>query len=92
MHWREDLEGVVVESTFNWCWLVDGLEEAGFTVHLVNTTAIKKYDGLKHSGDACLCALPCPFAAARDSAHRNHPGAGTPRSARSGAKAHATGA
>lgn len=48
---REELAGVVVESTFNWYWLVDGLKEAGFTVHLANTTAIKKYDGLKHSGD-----------------------------------------
>jgi transposase len=49
--WREELVGVVVESTFNWYWLVDGLQEAGFKVHLANTTAIKKYDGLKHSGD-----------------------------------------
>ena len=49
--WREELAGVVVESTFNWYWLVDGLKAAGFTVHLANTTAIKKYEGLKHSGD-----------------------------------------
>jgi len=49
--WQAELVGVVVESTFNWYWLVDGLKDAGFTVHLANTTAIKKYDGLKHSGD-----------------------------------------
>ena len=49
--WRGTLAGVVVESTFNWYWLVDGLQTAGFKVHLANTTAIKKYDGLKHSGD-----------------------------------------
>jgi transposase len=49
--WRGELVGVVVESTYNWYWLVDGLQEAGFVVHLANTTAIKKYDGLKHSGD-----------------------------------------
>jgi len=49
--WRETLAGVVVESTFNWYWLVDGLQAAGFKVHLANTTAIKKYEGLKHSGD-----------------------------------------
>jgi transposase len=48
---REELVGVVVESTFNWYWLVDGLMEAGYRVHLANTTAIKKYEGLKHSGD-----------------------------------------
>lgn len=51
MPWREELAGVVVESTFNWYWLVDGLQAAGFKVHLAHTTAIKKYDGLKHSGD-----------------------------------------
>src|ERR1700722_3961424 len=49
--WRAELAGVVVESTFNWYWLVDGLQAAGFTVHLAHTTAIRKYDGLKHSGD-----------------------------------------
>ena len=49
--YREELAGVVVESTFNWYWLVDGLQDAGYTVRLANTVAIKKYDGLKHSGD-----------------------------------------
>ena len=48
---REELVGVVVESTFNWYWLVDGLQEAGYKVHLANTVAIKQYEGLKHSGD-----------------------------------------
>jgi transposase len=51
MPWREEMAGVVVESTFNWYWLVDGLQAAGFKVHLANPTAIKQYDGLKHSGD-----------------------------------------
>jgi len=51
MPWRSEIVGVVVESTFNWYWLVDGLQTAGFVVHLANTTAIRKYDGLKHSGD-----------------------------------------
>ena len=45
------IKGVAVESTYNWYWLVDGLQEAGYTVHLVNTAAVKQYDGLKHSGD-----------------------------------------
>lgn len=49
--WRVELAGVVVESTYNWYWLVDGLQEAGFEVKLANTGAIRKYDGLKHSGD-----------------------------------------
>lgn len=49
--WRDELKAVVVESTYNWYWLADGLQEAGFAVKLANTGAIKKYDGLKHSGD-----------------------------------------
>jgi transposase len=49
--WKSELAGVVVESTYNWYWLVDGLQDAGFHVHLANTAAIKQYDGLKHSGD-----------------------------------------
>lgn len=48
---RQELFGVVVESTYNWYWLVDGLIEAGYSVHLANTTAIKQYEGLKHRGD-----------------------------------------
>jgi transposase len=49
--WREELIGVVVESTYNWYWLVDGLQAAGYKVHLAHCSAIKKYDGLKHRGD-----------------------------------------
>jgi len=49
--YREELAGVVVESTYNWYWLVDGLQAAGYRVHLANTGAMKPYEGLKHSGD-----------------------------------------
>jgi len=49
--YRTNLFGVVVESTQNWYWLVDGLIDAGYPLHLANTTAIKQYDGLKHRGD-----------------------------------------
>ena len=45
------LDGIVVESTYNWYWLVDGLMEAGFKVHLANTAAIQQYSGLKHGDD-----------------------------------------
>jgi transposase len=48
---RAELAGVVVESTYNWYWLVDGLQAAGYRVHLANTAAMKRYDGLKRSGD-----------------------------------------
>ena len=48
---KETLEGVVVESTFNWYWLGDGLKEHGYQVHLANPSAIKQYEGLKHTDD-----------------------------------------
>jgi transposase len=48
---RSELEGVVVESTFNWYWLVDGLMDHGYRVHLANPAAIQQYEGLKHSDD-----------------------------------------
>jgi transposase len=50
--YRDDLAGVVVESTYNWYWLVDGLMEQGYPVHLANTVAIQQYDGLKYRDDA----------------------------------------
>jgi len=53
---REELVGVVVESTYNWYWLVDGLMDAGYRVHLAHPSAIKKYEGLKHSGDVADAA------------------------------------
>lgn len=49
--WQGEMAGVVVESTYNWYWLADGLQDAGFRVLLANTSAIKQYEGLKHSGD-----------------------------------------
>jgi len=48
---KSDLKGVVVESTYNWYWLVDGLQEHGYTVHLANPSAIKQYEGIKHTDD-----------------------------------------
>ena len=44
-------KGIAVESTFNWYWLVDGLQEAGYQVQLVNTAAVPFYSGLKQSDD-----------------------------------------
>jgi transposase len=48
---KESLDGVVVESTYNWYWLVDGLQDEGYKVHLANPSAIKQYEGLKHTDD-----------------------------------------
>ena len=48
---KAELSGIAVESTFNWYWLVDGLMEEGYHVHLVNTSAVKSYEGMKYSDD-----------------------------------------
>ena len=45
------IQGLVVESTYNWYWLVDGLLEADYRVHLANTAAIQQYEGLKYTDD-----------------------------------------
>ena len=49
--YREAIVGLVVESTYNWYWLVDALMEAGYAVHLANTAALVQYSGLKYSDD-----------------------------------------
>jgi len=56
---QESIEGLVVESTYNWYWLVDGLMDAGYRLHLANTAAIIQYAGLKYAdddSDACWLA------------------------------------
>jgi transposase len=49
--YQSEMEGIVVESTYNWYWLVDGLMGEGYQVHLANTMAIQQYDGLKYTDD-----------------------------------------
>ena len=49
--YRTQLVTVVVESTYNWYWLVDGLMEAGYPVELANPAAIDQYDGIKQAND-----------------------------------------
>jgi len=48
---KDELLAVAVESTFNWYWLVDGLQDAGYPLRLVNTAAVRQYEGLKYSDD-----------------------------------------
>ena len=49
---RDQLNGIVVESTFNWYWLIDGLMDAGYNcLHLANPSAMKQYEGIKHTDD-----------------------------------------
>jgi transposase len=49
--YQSELQGVVVESTYNWYWLVDGLMAQGYKLHLANTAAIQQYEGLKYTDD-----------------------------------------
>jgi len=49
--YKESVAGVVVESTFNWYWLVDGLMDHGYKVHLAHPAAMTQYSGLKHTDD-----------------------------------------
>jgi transposase len=46
-----EIKGVVVESTYNWYWLVDGLMEADYRVHLAHPAAMQQYNGLKYTDD-----------------------------------------
>ena len=48
---RETLQGIAVESTYNWYWLVDGLMDAGYVVHLAHVPALPQYSGLKYVDD-----------------------------------------
>ena len=49
---QDQLKGIVVESTYNWYWLIDGLMDAGYDcVHLANPSAMKQYEGIKHADD-----------------------------------------
>lgn len=50
--YKEEIEGIVVESTYNWYWLVDGLQEAGYKLHLANTTETSKYASAKYTDDS----------------------------------------
>jgi transposase len=49
--YRESIVDIVIESTYNWYWLVDGLQEEKYPVSLANPNAVKTYDGLKHGND-----------------------------------------
>jgi transposase len=42
---QSELQGIVVESTYNWYWRVDDLMEQDYKLHLANTAAIQQYEG-----------------------------------------------
>ncbi len=49
--YRATLQGIAVESTDNWYWLVDGLMDTGYRVHLAHAPALPQDSGLKHADD-----------------------------------------
>ncbi|HEV8383887.1 MAG TPA: IS110 family transposase [Candidatus Acidoferrales bacterium] len=48
---KKRLEQVAVESTYNWYWLVDGLQRLGYPVVLANPAGMEQYSGIKHADD-----------------------------------------
>jgi hypothetical protein len=48
---RDTLQGIAVESTYHWYWLVDGLMDAGYVVHLAQVPALPPDSGWKHADD-----------------------------------------
>lgn len=49
--YKNELETMAVEATFNWYWLVDGLRALGYPIDLANPARFQPYTGLKHSDD-----------------------------------------
>ena len=48
---KKRLEQVAVESTYNWYWLLDGLQALRYPVVLANPAGMKQYSGIKHADD-----------------------------------------
>jgi len=48
---KPQLQSMAVESTFNWYWLVDGLQAQGYPIDLANPAQIEQYSGIKHADD-----------------------------------------
>lgn len=49
--YKEHIDTIGIESTFNWYWLVDGLQDHGYRVVLANPAAMQPYSGKKHTDD-----------------------------------------
>ena len=48
---RTRLQVVAVESTYNWYWLVDGLQEQKYPVVLAHPSEMDQYHGIKEADD-----------------------------------------
>lgn len=49
--YRDRIEGLAVESTYNWYWLVDGLRAERYPTRLANPARMQENIGLKHADD-----------------------------------------
>jgi Transposase and inactivated derivatives len=49
--YKKRLEQIGVESTYNWYWLVDGLQAEKYPVVLANPAGMVQYNGIKHADD-----------------------------------------
>jgi transposase len=49
--YQDRIATIGIESTFNWYWLVDGLQDHGYHVVLANPAAMQPYSGKKHTDD-----------------------------------------
>jgi transposase len=49
--YKKRLEQVGVESTYNWYWLVDGLQALNYPIVLANPAGMQQYSGIKHADD-----------------------------------------
>lgn len=49
--YQKRIATIAVESTFNWYWLVDGLQDHGYHVVLANPARMQPYNGKKHTDD-----------------------------------------
>lgn len=48
---KSSICGVVVEATYNWYWLIDGLKSARYKMHLAHPGKIEGRLGKKHTND-----------------------------------------
>jgi len=49
--YRKRIQALAVESTYNWYWLVDGLQGLNYPVKLANPARMQENIGLKHADD-----------------------------------------
>ena len=48
---KGEIVSLAVESTYNWYWLVDYLQDLGYNIHLTNPGQITQYNGIKKTDD-----------------------------------------